>query len=114
MIQDTDPALAYRLGLEKFSLFFPSTYIPTPKKKDYEYGWITRYFVGKKNQQMIIETNARDYGATDEAFFVKGKLDWQISGKKKQLIQRSNFVRSWSSRKQLVTNFKLEQNSARH
>ena len=87
MIQDTNPILAYSLGLENFSLFFQSTYIPTPKKKDYEYGWITRYFVGKRNQQMIIETNARDYNATDESFFVKGKLDWQISGRKNSLYK---------------------------
>ena len=87
MIQDTDAELVNKLGLEQFNVFFPSTYLPTPQKKDYEYGWITRYFIGKKNQQIIIETNARDYNSTDQAFFVKGKIDWQISGRKNNLYK---------------------------
>jgi len=87
MIQDTDIELVNKLGLGNFDLFFPCTYIPRPQKKDYEYGWITRYFVGKKNQQIIIETNARDYNSTDLTFFSKGKIDWQISGRKNNLYK---------------------------
>lgn len=87
MIQDADTSLVDSLGLGNFDLFFPSTYLPTPRKADYEYGFITRYFIGKRNQQIIIETNARDYNATDGSFFVKGKIDWQISGRKNNLYK---------------------------
>ena len=80
MIYDTSSALKTKLGLDQFKLFYPATYLPSPTRADYDYGFITRYFVGKRNQDKIIETNARDYKMTDGTFFVKAQCDWQLTG----------------------------------
>lgn len=55
---------------------------------------MSRYFVTKRNQNQIIETNARDYSATDDGFFIKGELKWQISGIKNNLRKGSMLVES--------------------
>lgn len=94
MIQDVDPNLISNLGLTNFNLFLPSTYLPSPQKRDYEYGFITRYFVSKRNQQQIIETSARDYNAVDNSYFLKTKIDWQISGRKNNLYEGKMLVDS--------------------
>jgi hypothetical protein len=87
MIQDADPELVAKLGLSDYEMTYPSTYLPTPSKNDYQYGFITRYFVGRINQRQIIETCARDYNAINIKFFLKTKVDWQISGRKNNLYQ---------------------------
>ena len=94
MIQDVDPNLVSNLGLTGFNMFLPSTYLPKPDKSDYEYGFITRYFVSKRNQQQIIETSAKDYNVVNEAYFLKTKLDWQISGRKNNLYEGKMLVDS--------------------
>lgn len=80
MIPNTPDSVITQLGLGSFNLFYPSTYLPRPTQADYSYGFITRYFVGKRNQKTIIETNARDYGMTDATMFILAKCDWQITG----------------------------------
>lgn len=82
MIANTPDNLRAQLGLSNFNLFYPATYLPSPTKSDYDYGFITRYFVGKRNQQSIIETCARDYSLTDPNMFLLAKCDWQITGPK--------------------------------
>jgi hypothetical protein len=94
MILNTDPKLKYRLGLDNFSFLIPATYLPTPSPNMYEVGFMSRYFVTKRNQNQIIETNARDYSATDDGFFIKGELKWQISGIKNNLRKGSMLVES--------------------
>lgn len=85
MIYDTPINVKNKLGLDNFNVFYPTTYIPTPTKADYNYGFLTRYFVGKRNQNSIIETNARDYKMTDGSFFIKAQCDWQLTGPKNNI-----------------------------
>jgi hypothetical protein len=80
MIYDTPDKTRDIVGLEGYNYFLPSSYIPTIKPSDYEYGYITRYFVGNINYSNINETNARDYNMTDSSFFKKTKITWKVSG----------------------------------
>ena len=80
MIYDTPDKTRDIVGLEGYNYFLPSSYIPTIKSSDYEYGYITRYFVGNINYSNINETNARDYNMTDSSFFKKTKITWKVSG----------------------------------
>ncbi len=82
IINDTSKELKTKLGLDNFNLFYPTTYIPSPSKSDYDYGFILRYFVCNRNKNNIIETNIRDYKMTDSAFFIKATCDWQLTGPK--------------------------------
>lgn len=80
MIYDTPDKTKDILGLDKYNYFLPSSYIPIIKRSDYEYGYITRYFVGNINYFNINETNARDYNITNSCFFKKTKITWKVSG----------------------------------
>ena len=80
MIYDTPDKTRDIVGLDGYNYFLPSSYIPTIKPSDYEYGYITRYFVGNINYSNINETNARDYNMTDSSFFKKTKITWKVSG----------------------------------
>jgi hypothetical protein len=80
MISNTDLTLKNRLGLDNFNFMIPATYFPTPNKNNYDDGSFVRYFINKRNQNQIIETNARDYSATNDWFFIKGELTWQLTG----------------------------------
>lgn len=77
---DTTDKIRNIVGLNDYNYFLPSSYIPSIKPSDYEYGYITRYFVGNINYSNIIESNARDYNVTDSNFFKKTKITWKISG----------------------------------
>lgn len=80
MISDTDEKLLNQLGLGQFNLNLPSTHFPTPDQKDYDSGFVTRYFVGKRNEFKITETSARDFGKINDNFFLKTTIEWRISG----------------------------------
>ena len=86
---DTPDSIKKKLGLSSFNLFYPSTYLPAPTSSDYVYGFIVRYFVCKFNQDVIVETNARDYKMTDDSFFIKAQCDWQITGPKNNVYSGS-------------------------
>ena len=81
MIQDTPIDLKNKLTLGSFDFYNqPSTYVPFITHDDYDKGYITRYFVGKRNYFDVIETNAKGYKETDTNFYVKISIDWKITG----------------------------------
>jgi hypothetical protein len=80
MIDDTPVKTRNIVGLGGYNYFIPASYIPTIKSSDYEYGYITRYFVGNINYSNITETNARGYNGTNSGFFKKTKITWKVSG----------------------------------
>jgi hypothetical protein len=82
MIADVPDEIKQKLTLSQYNLFYPSTYLPTPSESDYMNGFITRHFIGKQNQNIIIETNLRDYKMTDGNFFIKAQCNWRLTGPK--------------------------------
>jgi len=80
MIYDTPDNVKNIVGLDDYNYFEPANHIPLIKPSDYEYGYITRYFVGKRNQASVYETNARDYNVANNVYYKKLKITWKISG----------------------------------
>jgi hypothetical protein len=80
MIIDTPNELKRKLGLGSFTFNSPSTYIPTITDKDYENGYIKRYFVSNRNYLNVIETDAKSYRTADVNYFKKVSIDWKITG----------------------------------
>ena len=80
MITDTPDSTKNKLGLDIYNYFEPSNYIPIVKPSDYEYGYITRYFVGKINYLNVYETNAKDYNVVNNGYYKKIKITWKVSG----------------------------------
>lgn len=80
MIFDTPLEIKNKIGLGEYDYFEPSNYIPTIKPTDYEYGYISRYFVGRINYPNVLETNAKDFNMINDGFYKKIKISWKISG----------------------------------
>ncbi len=80
MIFDTPDEVKQRLSLGNFNQSSPSTYIPTIRNKDYENGYIRRYFLSNRNYLNVIETNAKSYNTADVNFFKKVSIEWKITG----------------------------------
>ena len=79
MINDTPSSL--RNIIPGFNYYTPSVYKPHPVKKDYDFGYIDRYFVAKINQsELMMETSIRDYNSTDASLYKKATIKWKISG----------------------------------
>ena len=70
----TDTPIIYENSINNTFIFNPSTYIPTIETKDYDVGYIDRFFVGKLNESSFIETNNRDYNSTDSILYKKIKI----------------------------------------
>ena len=73
MIFDTPIEIKNKIGLGEYDYFEPSNYIPTIKPTDYEYGYISRYFVGRINYPNVLETNAKDFNMINDGFYKKLK-----------------------------------------
>lgn len=79
MIRDTPSSL--RNIITGFKYYNPSAYKPHPIKKDYEFGYIDRYFVAKINQsELMLETSIRDYNLVDIGLYKKITVKWKITG----------------------------------
>lgn len=78
MIEDTP--IIYKNVIQTGDNYNPTVYLPQLGKKDYDLGYIDRYFVGKRNQNDMIETSPRDYNMTDVKIYKKIKISWKISG----------------------------------
>lgn len=80
MIPDTPNSIKTRVGLQSYNYIQPSTYIPTLTQKEYDEGYIDRYFLGKINYFDVIETNLKDYNISNSSYFIKLKIKWKITG----------------------------------
>lgn len=79
MIKDTPSEL--KNIITGVNYYNPTVYKPVPEKKDYDFGYIDRYFVGMINQsEMMMETSIRDYNLTDSNLYKKIAVKWKISG----------------------------------
>lgn len=66
----------------------PYPYYPTPTEENYKLGFITRYFIKRRNANFttIIEISPSDYnkyfdgGDLDANLYVATKVNWRISG----------------------------------
>lgn len=61
---------------------YPDYYKPVPTSKDYERGYINRYFVQKINDLIITEVNKDRYNKIYTNYFNKLVIQWVISGPK--------------------------------
>jgi hypothetical protein len=80
MITDTPDETKQILGLGTFNFSSPSTYMPNIAKKDYENGYIKRYFISNRNYFNAIETDAKSYNTADDNFYSKVSIEWKITG----------------------------------
>jgi hypothetical protein len=79
MIRDTPPEL--RNIIVGANYYNPTVYKPTPEKRDYDFGYIDRYFVAKINQsELMLETSIRDYNSISANLYKKIAIKWKISG----------------------------------
>lgn len=80
MIEDVTNAIKGKLGLSDFNFSLPETYIPIITSDDYEYGYITRYFISRINMFYLTETTVQYFKLVDSRFFIKTKIMWKVSG----------------------------------
>lgn len=80
MIINTPDQTKQILSLGTFNFVSPSTYIPTISDKDYETGYIKRYFVSNRNYFNVTETDAKSYNTADDNFYSKVSIEWKITG----------------------------------
>lgn len=80
MIPETSLKTRNIVGLESYSYVQPANHVPKIQSSDYEYGYITRYFVSNINYNNAYETNARDFNVVNTNFYKKLKITWKISG----------------------------------
>ena len=80
MIYDTPLATRNIVGLNNYQYLQPSTYLPTITQKDYNEGYISRFFACRINFFEVIETNYKDYNMIDSNYFTKVKINWKITG----------------------------------
>lgn len=83
------------LGFEsdRFSFSEIKPFIPSPKKIDYERGYIVRYFLQKSNDpnSLIYEISSIGYSRySKNPFFKTAIMDWRIVGPAED-VKESNF-----------------------
>tara|TARA_Y100000592_G_scaffold100965_1_gene184131 strand:+ start:13808 stop:14383 length:576 start_codon:yes stop_codon:yes gene_type:complete len=72
----------------------PFTFIPNPSDEDFENGFITRYFIAKRNDyNKLYETSEKEYprkiAGLPEGLYAEMELDWHIT---KNLEQESSIA----------------------
>ena len=80
MIYDTPQETKNIVGLNNYKYLQPATYIPTITQKDYDEGYINRFFVGRINYFEVIETSYKDFNMTNTSYFTKVQINWKITG----------------------------------
>lgn len=63
-------------------IYSPSVYKPSVTEKDYNNGFINRYFVGRINYEDFFETSIMDYNLAPTNFYKKIIIKWKITGPK--------------------------------
>ena len=61
---------------------YAEEFLPSPTAEDYESGQITRYFVRRVNNPIIIEVNLQNYESVSNELYGRVDLEWTISGPK--------------------------------
>ena len=72
-------------GIDMSNDVYPSYYKPFPTLKDYEKGYINRYFVQKINDLTITEVDKDRYNKIYTNYFNKLVIQWIIFGPKNSL-----------------------------
>lgn len=78
MINDTPDNLKNLINGQ--FIFVPISSLPYISLRDYNDGYINRYFVGRINFTDVYETNFNDYSITDRKFYRKHEIKWKITG----------------------------------
>lgn len=65
---------------------YPTEYRPKPEKRDYDLGFITRYFSKKVNENRIIEVDPAFAESINKSLYATVNLHWKISGSKDKVI----------------------------
>jgi len=69
-------------------LKFPSIHIPKIDSKDFENGFISRFFLKKVNDKPILEINNNQYDLFfSSAFYKKVSVNWKITGPRNNIIK---------------------------
>ena len=74
-------------GIDMSNDVYPSYYKPFPTLKDYEKGYINRYFVQKINDLTITEVDKDRYNKIYTNYFNKLVIQWIISGPKNNVYK---------------------------
>lgn len=70
-------------------------HFPNPKERDYEKGYITRYFAqrNKGDRHPIYEISSNSYSTLKSSIYYKvGSVKWRISGPKEAIYDESGFL----------------------
>ena len=79
-----------KLNPISLNLVYAEEFLPTPNDEDYEVGYITRYFVRRVNDPVIIEVNLVNHGSSANELYEKVDLVWTISGPKNDVFAGGN------------------------
>ena len=82
---------------------YPDYYKPVPSLKDYEKGYINRYFVQKINDLIITEVNKDRYNKIYTNYFNKLVIQWIISGPKNNQYKNKILDRKGVQEKNIQT-----------
>ena len=74
-------------GIDMSYETYPSYYKPFPSSKDYQKGYINRYFVQKINDTTITEVDKDRYNKIYTNYFNKLVIKWIISGPKNNVYK---------------------------
>ena len=77
-------------GVDMSNDVYPSYYKPFPTLKDYEKGYINRYFVQKINDLIITEVNKNKYNEISSTVYNKLSIRWIISGPKNNVYKNAS------------------------
>jgi len=71
-------------------LKFPSIHIPKIDSKDFENGFISRFFLKKVNDKPILEINNNQFDLFfSSSFYKKISINWKITGPRNNVIKKS-------------------------
>jgi len=87
MIYNDSLKNSYGQNLELTVGQFPLNYKPQPSTRDYENGYILRYFVKKINEDKIIEVNYENGVEVNKNLYKLVSLSWRIIGPKNTMMK---------------------------
>jgi hypothetical protein len=67
-------------GINMDSEIYPVYFKPNPIKKDYDKGYLYRYFVQKTNDLTITEVNKENYNDISKDYYNKINITWILTG----------------------------------
>jgi hypothetical protein len=87
MIIDTPGKLKSKLDLSTFDIRSPKSIGNVVSDRDYEVGYLKRYFITNVNYSNIKEVSSAEYARVDRVLFNRVTVNWKITGPTRNVIE---------------------------